>query len=189
VPIKQLSTIRRGTGGRSSFSGVVATVFGASGFLGKAVCNKLGKTGTQIIVPYRGDQYDVHPLKMCGDLGQILYTPFHLMDEESLRKAMRHSNLVINMIGRDWATKNFTFDDIYVKGEKCDVFLDNRLDHFKRLNLGPQKIARIARECGVKRLIHVSALNAQENPEPLMLKKGSEFLIAKWKGGDLLRDE
>ena len=71
APPKSLSAMRRGTGGRSSFNGIVATVFGASGFLGKAVCNKLGKVGTQIIIPYRGDYYDVHPLKMCGDLGQV----------------------------------------------------------------------------------------------------------------------
>lgn len=43
-----LSALRRGTGGRSSFNGVVATVFGASGFLGKYICNKLGKVGSQV---------------------------------------------------------------------------------------------------------------------------------------------
>ena len=118
----RLSSMRRGTGGRSSFNGIVATVFGASGFLGKIVCNKLGKVGTQVIVPYRGEYYDVHPLKMVGDLGQVMYTHYNLKDEDSLRKAMHHSNLVINLIGRDWETRNFSFDDIYAKGSKQQDF-------------------------------------------------------------------
>lgn len=43
-----LSQLKRGTGGRSSFNGVVATVFGCSGFVGRYVCNRLGKIGTQV---------------------------------------------------------------------------------------------------------------------------------------------
>ena len=39
-----LAAYRRGKGGRASFSGVVATVFGASGFLGRYVVNRLGKS-------------------------------------------------------------------------------------------------------------------------------------------------
>lgn len=43
-----LSQLKRGTGGRSSFNGVVATVFGATGLLGGSLVNKLGKIGTQV---------------------------------------------------------------------------------------------------------------------------------------------
>ena len=42
-----------GNGGRSSVSGVVATVFGSTGFFGRYVVNNLGRIGSQVIVPYR----------------------------------------------------------------------------------------------------------------------------------------
>lgn len=44
-----LSQLKRGTGGRSSFNGVVATVFGATGLVGGYLINRLGKIGTQVI--------------------------------------------------------------------------------------------------------------------------------------------
>lgn len=40
-------------GGRSSVSGVTATVFGASGNYGRYVVDRLGRIGSQIVVPFR----------------------------------------------------------------------------------------------------------------------------------------
>lgn len=62
-----------GTGGRSSVSGNTVTVFGATGMVGRILLNRLGKDGTQIIVPYRGDPHDLRPLKLCADLGQMYF--------------------------------------------------------------------------------------------------------------------
>lgn len=80
-----LAKMKKGPGYRSSFSGNVATVFGAGGMVGRSVMNRFGRNGTQIIVPYRGDFYWLQRLRVVGDLGQILFTPFNLRDEESIR--------------------------------------------------------------------------------------------------------
>ncbi|KAL1460084.1 hypothetical protein WDU94_012023 [Cyamophila willieti] len=161
-PIKSLSLLKKGTGGRSSFNGIVATVFGASGFLGRYVCNKLGKQGSQIIVPYRGDFGDVHRLRLVGDLGQVLFQRFQPRDDESIRKAIKYSNVVINLVGREFATKNFSLHD-------CNVEFAGRL-------------ARLSKEMGVDKFIHVSALNADPNPPTLYIPGGSKFYRTKYQG-------
>lgn len=170
-PLKttNLSAMKRGTGGRSSFNGIVATVFGCTGFLGRYVCNKLGKSGSQMILPYRGDDSDAIRLKVTGDLGQVLFHFYNLKDECSIYDAVKYSNVVINLVGREWETKNFKFDDVHVEGART--------------------IARIAREAGVDRLIHVSALNAHPNPKGHVLKDGSNWLRSKYYGEQAVREE
>ena len=112
--------------------------------VGRGVTSRMGKTGTQMIIPYKGAFYDSQRLKVCGDLGQVLFTPFNLKDEESIRKAMKYSDIVVNCIGREYETRNFKFKDVNVTG--------------------PATLARIAREMGVKRFIHISSINASDNP-------------------------
>ena len=56
-------------------SGVTATVFGCTGFLGRYIVNALARQGTQVVVPYRRDDVDVQYLRQMGDLGQVQYHP------------------------------------------------------------------------------------------------------------------
>lgn len=149
--------------------GNVATVFNGTGFLASAIISRLGKAGTQVVIGYRGSRYDDEKLRVCGGLGQIFFSKYHLKDEESLHEAMKFSNIVVNTIGKWNETKNFTFEELYVDG--------------------PRRMARIARECGVKKFIHISHLNANPNPTPVVLKKGSQILKMKYFGEEAVREE
>jgi NAD(P)-dependent dehydrogenase (short-subunit alcohol dehydrogenase family) len=81
--------VKRGSGGRSSFSGVVATVFGATGFLGRYIVNRLGRVGSQVIVPFRGDEHDYRHLRPMGDLGQLVF----LVSREGELSGIRYSGI------------------------------------------------------------------------------------------------
>ena len=51
---------------------------------------------------------------------------------------------------------------------------------FKAVNVeGAARIARIAKEMGVEKLVHFSHLNASANPKPIYVKGGSEYLKTK----------
>lgn len=160
---------KRGAGGRSSFNGITATVFGGASFVARSLISRLGKSGTQVVIAYRGSGYSEQKLRIAGDLGQIYYSHFHLKDEKSLYSAMEFSNVVINCVGKQSETRNFSFDDVHVEG--------------------PRRMARIAREIGVKKFIHLSSLNASPNPTPICLKNGSQFLKSKYYGELAVKEE
>ncbi|TNN15622.1 NADH dehydrogenase [ubiquinone] 1 alpha subcomplex subunit 9 isoform 2 [Schistosoma japonicum] len=153
-----LNKLKRGTGGRASFNGMVVTVFGATGYLGRVLMTHLAKTGTQIIVPYRCDPHMIRGMKVVGDLGQILFLPYNLKDDECLRKAMKYSDVVINLIGTEFDTRNFTIEEVHIDAA-C-------------------RIAKISKEIGVEQLVHVSALCQNKNPQKYV-RKPSRFMISK----------
>lgn len=159
----------RGRGGRSSFSGVTATVFGATGFLGKFVVNRFGAVGTQLVLPYRTEPWLFKELRTAGALGQLLFTEFHLNDEESIARAVQHSDVVVNMIGRDHETRNFTFRQANAEGAG--------------------RIARISKKMGVKKFVHVSAMNCDKTYEGYCVLGGSKYLKTKFEGEQLVREE
>lgn len=149
-----------GRGGRCSVSGVVATVFGATGFMGRYVCNRLGQQGGQQVIPFRGDEHDYRHLRVTGDLGQVQFLPYQLLDKESITRAVQHSNVVINLVGQDTDSRHFSLEDANITGAT--------------------NIAQAAQEAGVSRLIHVSALGADKN-------SASRFLQSKALGEEAVR--
>uniref|UniRef100_A0A383VU92 NAD-dependent epimerase/dehydratase domain-containing protein n=1 Tax=Tetradesmus obliquus TaxID=3088 RepID=A0A383VU92_TETOB len=131
-----------GPGNRSSVSGGVATVFGATGFVGKYVVNELARRGTQVVVPYRSLEEKAMTLKQMGDLGQIvLLKGWHLNDDDMTRQAISRSNIVVNLIGSTLETRNFSFDDVHAAW--------------------PARLAAMAKETPkVERLLHFSDVGA-----------------------------
>lgn len=107
--------IIRISGGRSSLGGHTATVFGATGFLGRYIVNRLARAGCTVVVPFREEMAKRH-LKVSGDLGRVVFLEYDLRNTESIEESVRHSDMVFNLTGRDYKTKNFDFEDVHVEG-------------------------------------------------------------------------
>ncbi|TKY52780.1 NADH dehydrogenase of ubiquinone 1 alpha subcomplex subunit 9 [Spatholobus suberectus] len=143
--------VRKGTGGRSSVSGIVATVFGATGFLGRYVVQQLAKMGSQVLVPFRGSEDCHRHLKLMGDLGQIVPMKYNPKDEGSVKAVMAKANVVINLIGRDYETRNYSFEEV----------------HYHMA----EQLAKISKEHGgILRFIQVSCLGASSSSPSRMLR-------------------
>ena len=91
------------------------TVFGASGFLGRYVCNALVRAGHRLVLPVRCDDLEVQHLRPLGDLGQVVLLPgFDVRSEAAIARATEASTAVFNLIGAREATRNFSLSDVNV---------------------------------------------------------------------------
>lgn len=143
--------VRKGTGGRSSVSGIIAAVFGATGFLGRYLVQQLAKMGSQVLVPFRGSEDCHRHLKLMGDLGQIVPMKYNPRDENSIKAVMAKANVVINLIGREYETRNYSFEEV---------------NHYMATQL-----AEISKEHGgILRFIQISCLGASPTSPSRMLR-------------------
>ncbi|KAL2356063.1 putative NADH-ubiquinone oxidoreductase 39 kDa subunit [Cryomyces antarcticus] len=151
--------IIRVAGGRSSLGGHTATVFGATGFLGRYLVNKLARNGCTVIVPFREEMAKRH-LKVCGDLGRVVFMEFDLRNTDSIEESVRHSEIVYNLIGRDYPTKNFDLEDVHVEGT--------------------ERIAEAVAKYDVDRFVQISSHSASKDSP-------SEFHRTKARGEEVAR--
>ncbi|KAK4187831.1 NADH-ubiquinone oxidoreductase 40 kDa subunit [Podospora australis] len=146
-------------GGRSSLGEYTATVFGATGQLGRYIVNRLARQGCTVVVPYREEMAKRH-LKLMGDLGRVVFIEYDLHNTQSIEESIRHSDVVYNLVGRNYPTKNFSLEDVHIEGA--------------------ERIAEAVAKYDVDRFIHVSSYNA--NP-----KSTSEFFSTKGRAEHVVR--
>lgn len=91
-------------------------------------------------------------LKVTGDLGRISFIEFDLRNTQSIEESVRHSDIVFNLIGKNYPTKNFSLWDVNVEGT--------------------ERIAEAVAKYDVDRFIQMSSYNADPNSP-------SEFFRAK----------
>jgi NADH dehydrogenase (ubiquinone) 1 alpha subcomplex subunit 9 len=122
------------------------------------------------MLPFRGEENSWRHLKVMGDLGQISARRFDIRNEDSIARAVEHSNVVINLMGREWSTRNFTMDQVHHRAAEV--------------------IARKSREAGVARLIHVGVLGSDDcSPSEFLRSKalGEQAVLKNFPNATVLR--
>ncbi len=122
----------------------VVTVFGGSGFLGRHVVRRLCQEGSIVRVVGRDPERAMF-LKPFGDVGQVVPWAADVADKSTVERALAGADAAINLVGI-----------LFERGQRS----------FARVHAeGAGNVARAAAACGVKRLVHVSALGADANSE------------------------
>lgn len=115
------------------------TVFGGSGFIGRAIVRALAKQGYLVRAAARRIEL-CEPLKTAGDVGQITLMRANLRFPPSVAAVIEGSQAVVNATGIPFQRGRQSYQAVHVEGARA--------------------IAEAARAAGVGRLIHISGLGA-----------------------------
>jgi len=118
------------------------TVFGASGFIGRYVVRRLAKAGYRVRAATRRPHL-ANELRPMGVVGQIQLVQANLKDRASVERAVDGAHGVINLVG---------------------ILAEDGKQSFEALqNKGAGLIAEAAKAAGIARMVHISAIGADEN--------------------------
>lgn len=147
----------------------LVTIFGGSGFVGRYIAQRMAKEGWRVRVAVRRPNEALF-VRPYGGPGQVEPVLCNIRDDASVRAATLGADAVVNCVG--------TFD----KGGK-NSFAAVQAE-------GAGRIARIAVECGVARMVHISAIGASmDGPSAYAVSKaeGEVAVLAAMPGALILR--
>ncbi|MDO8977391.1 complex I NDUFA9 subunit family protein [Reyranella sp.] len=117
------------------------TVFGGSGFVGRAIVRALAQEGYQVRVACRRIEL-AERIKTAGDVGQITILRTNLRIPASVAAAVSGSQAVINASGVAFQRGRQRYETVHVEGARA--------------------IAEAAKAAGVQRLVHISGIGADQ---------------------------
>ena len=138
----------------------IIAIFGAGGFLGKYLMRELTKLDYRIKVATRNPFVKGY-LKPLGNPGQIELFKTNIFNEEDIRKVLKNSDFVINLVGILYEKRKQKFNQIHSQF--------------------PLLISRLCNEFDIKKLVHVSALGTKE-------KHSSRYMQSKLQGEKNIQD-
>ncbi len=147
----------------------LVTIYGGSGFVGRYIARRMAKEGWRVRVACRRPNEALF-VKPYGVVGQVEPVFCNIRDDASVRAVMAGADAVVNCVG--------TFD----RGGK------NNFDAVQ--NAGAARIARIAAEQGVARMVHISAIGADVNGASLYARskgEGEAAVLAAFPTAMILR--
>ena len=137
-------------------------VLGGSGFVGCHICHQLAARGYRVRVPTRNRER----AKGLILLPTVDVVPANVHDPEALRQAISGNEAVLNLVG------------VLHDGRGEESFAAAHVELAR-------KVVAACRECGVRRLLHVSALNADPGgPSAYLRSKGEAERIVRESGLD-----
>ena len=131
----------------------LVTIFGGSGFVGRNIARRMAKAGWRVRVAVRRPN-DAQFVRPYGVVGQVEPIQSNIRDDDSVRLAMRGADAVVNCVGILEETSKQGFDAVQHEGAA--------------------RVARIAAELGVARLVHISAIGADPDSDSAYARSKAE---------------
>lgn len=131
----------------------LVTIYGGSGFVGRYIARRMAKAGWRVRVAVRRPNQALH-VKPYGAVGQVTPVFCNIRDDASVRAAMQGADAVVNCVGILFEQGRNQFDPVQAEGAG--------------------RIARIASDMGITKMVHLSAIGADAQSDSLYQRSKSE---------------
>jgi uncharacterized protein YbjT (DUF2867 family) len=147
----------------------LVTVIGGTGFLGRYVVQELAQAGYAVQVISRRAHRAAHQQPL-GYQTRVIYKRGDITQPRSIQEAIAGSFAVINLVG---------------------ILFEKRKQRFSAIHAQcPERLAQLAREAGVKRFIHLSALGVDKATHSLYARSkatGEKAVLSAFPEATILR--